>query len=621
METERSALRWLLLIVRRRKWLILGTVVLVTAAAVGGSLLQDARYQASSEVLLSRENVAAVLGDGNVNPADFDDPERFAETQAQLARGEGPVSQVLESVGADDRTIDEFLDSSTVAPRADADILLFTVTDGDPDQAMQLATAYAREFTQLRSQLDIAPLVRAQETLKSRLDALAATGRGDSGEFAALSENLEELRVLESLRTSSATLLDPAERAVQVQPRVVRNGVIGFVVGIVLALGLGSLREALDISVRTREEVGERLGMPLLARLPTPPGRLRPEHELVMLAEPTSSAAEPFRVLRTNLEFVSLERSSSTVMITSAVQAEGKSTTAANLAIALARSGRRVVLVDLDLRRPTLDRLFGASGRPGLTSVTLGHVELEDALLNVPLDNGRAPHQTEDGDIERLSLAGGRLEVLPTGPLPPDAGGFIGSAAMTDVLSALRRRADIVLIDTPPVLPVGDAMTLSTKVDGIVVVARLGVLTRPMLAEFRRLLDASPAAKLGFVLSQSEVEDGASPYGKDPYGRYGYTPKMPTPEVRAGAEPPSPSTAQLPPSAALPTTAGQTDSRLPNATEPEAARKRALAQHPQGTTLTAAIREAPGEPKRNGKRAGLGQRTLSRLGVGGGTRD
>src|SRR5258707_1354369 len=182
--------------------------------------------------------------------------------------------------------------------------------------------------------------------------------------------------------------------------------------------------------------MGERLALPLLARLPTPSKRLRTENRLTMLAEPSGVQAEAFRMLRTNLEFASLGKTAKVVMITSAGEQEGKSTTIANLAVALARSGRHVVLVDLDLRRPYLNRFFQLTG-PGITQVALGQVSLDDALETVAITEpspGRPytkPHANGNGNGAAKDVRG-MLEVLPSGPIPPDPGEFVATHALTE---------------------------------------------------------------------------------------------------------------------------------------------------------------------------------------------
>jgi non-specific protein-tyrosine kinase len=253
-----------------------------------------------------------------------------------------------------------------------------------------------------------------------------------------------------------------------------------------------------------------------------------------MLADPASTAAEAFRMLKTNLEFALLDRDVKTLMVTSSVEREGKSTTIANLAVALARAGKRVVLVDLDLRRPHLHKFFGVEG-PGLTEVALGRVHVTEALAPVAVggqSTGRKRFGRSRGGGE-TALDGsavqtaGRLEVLAAGPIPPDPGEFVGRRAVREILAELTERADIVLVDAPPVLHVGDAMTLTAVVDAVLVVTRMNVVRRNMLSELGRALARTPVPVVGFVTTAAQEEEG---YG---YGaEYGYlSPYAPLPQT------------------------------------------------------------------------------------------
>jgi capsular exopolysaccharide synthesis family protein len=267
--------------------------------------------------------------------------------------------------------------------------------------------------------------------------------------------------------------------------------------------------EALDTRVRSSAEIVERLDIPLLARIPAPPKKLASDDELVMLAKPTGQHGESFRILRTNLEFALLSGQARTILLTSAASKDGKSTTAANLAVALARGGRHVALVDLDLRRPHLNRFFRLPGTPGITDVALGRAQLEGAMNRVDLGTGLRDRPGGNG-------APRSLDVLTSGPLPPDPGEFVGTNRLSEILHALRENYDLVVIDSPPMLRVGDVMTLSTKVDALVIVSRLNLVRRPALTELRRLLGSIPIAKLGLVVT------GADSERKGDYG-YGYT--------------------------------------------------------------------------------------------------
>jgi Mrp family chromosome partitioning ATPase len=202
-------------------------------------------------------------------------------------------------------------------------------------------------------------------------------------------------------------------------------------------------------------------------------------------------------------------------MITSAVEGEGKSTIAANLAVALTRAGQRVALLDLDLRSPSLHRFFDLRGRPGLTEIALSGGELVNALDPiVPLD----PQWSENGAYRGNGNVGhGELVVIGSGPLPPDPGEFVAAPALGSVLAELRESFDTILIDTPPALACGDAMTLSGRVDGVLVVTRLNTIRRPMLAELRRLLEASTAQPLGVVIAGGpSAGAGVYPSGSAP---------------------------------------------------------------------------------------------------------
>jgi polysaccharide biosynthesis transport protein len=510
---DASTLRDYLRVVRRRRWVIVQAVVLVPLAAVVLSLQQQHRYQGSAEVLLSQQNLALQLN-GAQDPTLLQPADRTAQTQADLARVPTVAKRTSHALRLTDRTPEDLLDASSVTPKQNANLLEIRVTDPKPVLARRLATEYARQFSLYRRELDAAPYKHAFRDVESRLRTLAAHGQRGSGLYANLVESAQELRTREALQTANAYPVKLAGPAAQVQPRPVRNGILGLALGIVVGIGLAFLWEALDTRIRSAEEIIERLRLPLLGRLPAPPRRLSSKNRLAMLEEPNGAQAEAFRVLRTNLEFVNLERGAKTVMITSAVEAEGKSTTAANLAVALARAGKRVALVDLDLRRPFVDRFFALNGHPGITQVALGYSTLDEAMTPFAVlgqENGDGRNGNGHAKVECL------VDILRSGTIPPDPGEFVGTQALAGILEQLRERVDVVIIDAPPLLHLGDAITLSARVDAMVLVTRLNVLRRPMVNELHRVLQTCPAAKLGFVLTGADLEEG---YGYSGYSRY-----------------------------------------------------------------------------------------------------
>lgn len=518
-EADALTLHDYLRVVRRRKWVVLLAVLIVPLLAVTYSLHQQKRYEASADVLLNSETLATTVA-GIPQSGLSEDPVRITQTQAEVARGPEVVRDALRAVSSARLTVGEFLADSSVSSSPASDILTLAVTSPDPALAKELANAYARAYSGHRQRLYTDSIERAladvQQRLR-RLDRSGATLERTSGAvgalntygslYASLIDRQQTLESMQALQPSAASVLRQADGAVLTQPKTLRNVALGLVVGLVLGLAIVFLREALETRVRTAEEISARLGgLPLLGCVPRPPKRLRRAGRLVMIEEPASHRAEAFRIVRANLDFVTLDRDVRTIMVTSALPQEGRSTTIANVAIALARAGKHVVLVDLDLRRPVLGRVFGVDG-PGLTQVVLGHVPLEEALTPIALTDppargrrlARRRGGNGNGALTRELL--GQLEVLPSGPIPPDPGEFVSSPALGRVLHTLRGRADVVLVDAPRALQIGDVITLSSRVDGIVVVARSKALRRQTLANLNRVLAPARTRLLGLVVT------------------------------------------------------------------------------------------------------------------------
>ena len=505
MRQEASTLRDYLRVLRRRKWVVLLAALLVPAAAAAVSLRQDAVYEASAGVVLRSDDIASALI-GSLDAGSQGDPARLAKTQARVASTRAVAERAVARSGLPGMTAEQALDATTVSASSDADLLTFAVRDGNPATAERLATAYARAYTTYRQELETDAIVQARREAERRLVQLKASGQDDSALYTSLLDKVALLSTAETLQAQNAYVI-PADEASQVEPKLVRNVLLGAALGLVLGIGLAFLWETLDTRVRSADEIQHRLGLPLLARLSEPPRRARLKMRPVTLADPHGAAAEAFRVLRTNLEFLNLEKRPDTIMVTSAVASEGKSTTAANLAVILARAGKRIALIDLDLRRPSLHLFFGGERVPGVTDVALGHVRLDDALIQIAIV-GTQPQDAQGSNGGSSEHVDGMVEVLPSGPIPTDPGEFINRPAVGELLADLRKRADLVLIDAPPLLGVGDAFTLSARVDAMLLVTRLKTLRRPMLRELHRILESCPAAKLGFVLAGAEAEEG-----------------------------------------------------------------------------------------------------------------
>jgi len=511
--------------VARRRWWIVGCTIVVAAAAAALALRHPAMYRASALVLLNPDVP------GQIGQSGAQDPERFARTQATEARTTAVAVRVIAAAKLSTTTHD-FLAHSGVRLLPDQNVLEFSARNHHPDVAKALATTYASQALIHSHLLERSRLLRAQTAVERQMAALRATGDTGSAAYQALAADDAALRTAEALPTG--TVIQVAETAKKVQPRPVRDGLLGLALGVVLGLGFGGLREALDTRIRSAEEIADRLGLPLLGRLVEPPRRLQAADRLVTIDDPSGALADEFRVLRTNLAFANYERGARSIMVTSAIAREGKSTTAANLAVALARAGSKVALVDLDLRRPYLGRFFGLDNSPGLTDVALGHVPLSEAVTQLRLTAQTGPGQ--NGRASESGEAPVTLRILRAGSVPPDPGEVVGWPVVGKIIEQLASELDYVLVDTPPMLGVGDAVTLGDKVDAVLVVARSSVIKRPALDELRRQLDALPMLKLGFVMTQADSEEG---YGEaHGYGRYGYSYHLAASRQRAGALPP-----------------------------------------------------------------------------------
>jgi Mrp family chromosome partitioning ATPase len=404
-------------------------------------------------------------------------------------------------------TAGRVLSESRVTPSADSDLLQISVKDGDREAAVRLANTYAKQFTQFSKERATDYIDEALASLQKRINSLAAHGQAASPLYATLVEQQGQLATVGKLMAGASSVLQPAGGAAKTRPQPRRDAILGFLFGGVLGIALAFLAEALDRRVRNEHEIDEALGIPLLARIPQPPRALQKTDDLVMLHESTGAQAETFRKLRTSLEFLNPDGAMRKIMVTSAVEQEGKSTTIANLGVVLARGNRRVVVVDLDLRRPYLSRLFHVGGRPGITDVAVKQAELSDALRPIAIATGiqeRANLNGRGGASNGRTAPSGLLHFLPAGTIPPAAGEMLRDERLLHVLDELATRFDVVLIDAPPLLAFGDTLTLSPHVDAIFAITRLGRVKRPILHEFARQLQSCQAKLLGYVLTGVE---------------------------------------------------------------------------------------------------------------------
>jgi succinoglycan biosynthesis transport protein ExoP len=515
-------------IMRRRKWIIALLPVTAAVAAYVASASRAPVYRATAQVLVLPTNIAAELQ--NLAPNLLLSDPNYLTTQAEIARSPELARTVAATAGVPGETAAEFLGQSTASTQAETNKVELSVSSAIRSDAVRLVNTYANEYTNYRGELYGKPIEKALRKNAARIDAMREQSQSQSNNSAFQARYQDALQERDNLQTfgqqlaHNASVWSLATDAPKVSPRPRRDAILGGLLGLVLGVGLAFFADALDKRVRSEQEIEGILGIPLLGRVPRPTRRLRTANHLVMLEEPTNVHAQTFRRLRTSLEFVNFEQRAKMIMVTSALPREGKSTTVSNLAVALARAGRDVAIADHDLRRPFLHTFFATGSDHGFTDVVVNRVTLDRAIRQIALPSGGhlAPAPSVNG---RPAAAGGGstngraglesvLSVLPAGSIPPAADEFLESQGVSAVLAELSERYDVVLLDTPPLLAVGDVMTLSTKVDAIVVVTRLGIHRR-QLEELSRQLHNCRAPVLGFVLTGASHGDSYS------YG-YGY---------------------------------------------------------------------------------------------------
>ena len=296
-----------------------------------------------------------------------------------------------------------------------------------------------------------------------------------------------------------------------------RSAAIGLALGLFVGLGLAFLLELLDTSVRTDVDVAELLRQPILARIPRISRKLLDQSALVTITEPDGTSAEAFRMLRTNLAFMNVDGEVRSVVLTSCLQGEGKSVTVANLAVTMALGGKKVIVVDADLRRPRMHKYFGLANERGVSTVVTGQTELSDSLQAVPVVPQAGGNGAGFSDWGAGSDARSRLYVLPSGPQTPNPGEIVSSKRLAGVIEALAAQADIVLVDSPAMLAVGDTPALADKVDGLLFLVEPDVVRKQTLTQAREQLDKLPCRLLGVIVARRKA--GSSYYAARYYYR------------------------------------------------------------------------------------------------------
>lgn len=492
-------------------WLL----ILSTALAGGAAYLVSGQmtkiYQASTTILINEAPATRSTDYSSILTS-----ERLTQTYSQMLTKQPVFDGVYQRILLDPEiaplaNMDEAHDIArmiTVQPVRDTQLIDIKVEHSNPKAAAFIANSVAEVFaeqtqalqasrygaskasleTQL-AQLDLQIQQTSQalndasttETEISRLEAIQAQYRQT---YAYLLQSYEAVRLAEAQSTSSVIQVETASIPQNpIRPKVMTNTMLAAAVGLMLAVGVIFLVEALDDTLRSPDEIARMLGVPILGVIarfdsadPNP----------VSAVQPRSPVAEAFRSLRTNIQFASVDYPLHTLLVTSPSPSDGKSTVAANLAVVLAQSNRRVAVMDADLRRPKVHKIMRLANRRGVSDLFVQQTPFLDGTLQ----------KTETAN----------LFAITSGSLPPNPSELLGSEKMSEIMRQVGEQVDLIILDTPPVLAVTDAAVLATRVDGVLLVVKPGQTKLAAAKQAVEQLRRVGANILGIVLNEVEIK-------------------------------------------------------------------------------------------------------------------
>jgi succinoglycan biosynthesis transport protein ExoP len=496
-------------------------VAIVAAAALGAALFFSFRatpiYQGQAKVLVRPvQNLTATSVSLPQAPN--------LDTERELATSQTVAQQVRTDLRLS-TTVDRLLATVKVTVVTDTEVLMIDYTDPDPATAARVANGFANAYIDFRTSQALDQFQTAAGAVQERTTALIGDiadlnrkidGATDPTQQASLQSQREtlvaQLGVLQQKMAdlqAAGTSLSGAAEIVQraetpttpISPQKVKDGVLGLLAGLMLGVGFAFIRERMDDRIKNRSELERRMGAPVIAAVPRVPGWRRSEDaQLIVRRDPKNPVSEAYRTLATNVQYMASRQQLRVIMVTSSMGGEGKSTTSSNLAVVLAQSGKRVILISADLRRPRVHSFFGLRNEMGLANVLSEGATLAQVARDPGIPN---------------------LRVVTGGFIPHDPAALLGSQRAIRFIESLREAADYVLIDTPPVLAVADASILAPLVDGTVFVLDGDHSSRSAMAQSRDQLENAGANLVGIVYNNFDPGlSSAYPYYASYYYQY-----------------------------------------------------------------------------------------------------
>ena len=496
-------------------WLILLAALIAGAASYFFSQGITKTYQSSTTVLVNEAPATKATDYSSVMLS-----EQLTTTYSQMMSKDNVLKAVATQLGLN-LSVSELKGMITVTPVTDTQLITITVQSNDPKLSANIANAVASIFaaqiqdiqmqrfsqseTSLKSQLsDLDTQINSYQTqantafLQTDKDRLNALVTQYQQIYSNVQQSYESVLLSEAQSVSSVVQVESATpNLTPVKPKVMQNTLLAAVIGFLLAAGIIVAREALDDTIKTPEDISRKFKLSILGVI----NHHTPEKESpITLTDPRSPTAEAYRTLRTNVNYASVDKPLRTLMVTSAEPGEGKSTTVCNLGVVLAQNGTKVIITDCDLRHPRVHKYFGLTNRQGLSALFMKTSDVSTGIR-------------QKTEVENLT-------VVTTGLLPPNPAELLGSQKMQRIVDSMHQAADLVLLDTPPILAVTDAAVLAPTVDGVLLVVRPGKTRVSALRLTLEQLQQVNAHVLGIVLNDVDLRGQSYAYHYHYYRNY-----------------------------------------------------------------------------------------------------
>ena len=533
-EPEGLTLRDYIGVVWRRKWIIALVVIVAAGSAYYFASKQTKMYSTSGTIIYKQQlDLADPLNTGYTDVQGIDREMASINDMISGPTLQAAIGAILKKEGVDGGSGFSVTaaqassgSSSSNSSSAGSNVVVFTGDSASPALAAAGANAAAQAYVDWNQELQRKQISAAIPVVQTQLNKYGTPESKLTSDYVMLKQRLQDLQILQATATGNYQVLSPAPVPVApYAPKPLRSAILGFAVGLFAGIGLAFLLEQFDTRVRKPDQIAALLRLPILGRIPKIRTKTINEPLPVTLRHPDGHIAESFRMVRTNLDFMAVDNDVNSIAITSCMKGEGKSVCLANLAVTMALAGKKVVIVDADLRRPRQHKFFGAENKAGVSTVAAGTSTLLQSLVPVQMqapDDGGPGHK-EFADWSKGADSQSRLYLLPSGPLPPNPGEIVSSRRFATIIETLTQEADLVMVDTPAMLAVGDTSAIAANVDGLVFLADMHMIRKPQLMTAADQLMRLPTKMLGIVVRLYGKRGSRYYYAPGYYYKYSYS--------------------------------------------------------------------------------------------------